>query len=72
MRQENESLREDGGGAVGGNSSDKEALAAAASQRRNSQRMSQLLSMELKLAAGSAEANLRCLGEERCVPLRNG
>lgn len=63
LKMENESLRDEGG-AVGGNSSDKEsgaAAAAASSQRRPSQRMCQLLSMELKLAAGSAEANLRQL-----------
>lgn len=64
LKMENESLRDEGG-AVGGNSSDKEsgagAGAAASSQRRPSQRMCQLLSMELKLAAGSAEANLRQL-----------
>lgn len=65
MKLENESLRDEGG-AVGGNASDKEviaggAAAAAPSERRPSQRVCQLLSMELKLVAGSAEANLRQL-----------
>lgn len=57
---ENESLREEGG-AVGGNPSDSSRDGTAAAQRRPSQRMCQMLSMELKLAAGSAEANLRQL-----------
>lgn len=55
LQVENESLRD--GGAVGGNPSDM----GRSSPRRSSQRMCQLLSMELKLAAGSAEANLRQL-----------
>lgn len=62
LKHENESLRDEGG-AVGGNSSDKEPAASAtgggSTSRRPSQRMCQMLSMELKLAAGSAEANLR-------------
>lgn len=61
LRHENESLRDEGG-AVGGDSSDKEpttSAGASAAQRAPSQRMCQLLAMELKLAAGSAEANLR-------------
>lgn len=62
LKLQNESLRDEGG-AVGGNSSDKEPAASVigggSTSRRPSQRMCQMLSMELKLAAGSAEANLR-------------